>query len=116
MRKISQEDYRSLELKIHTEIKKIFLPFMEDLENKTVEPGETVTLQGQRKPRNTRKLVPLEQIPVLVEPKRRRKSKKTIEMKKLLYSPSHPGTNRVADILESDMAKIFQKKNQRESK
>jgi hypothetical protein len=116
MGKISKEDYRSLELKIHNEIKKIFLQFMEDLENKTVESSETVTTQGLRNPRNTRKLVPPEQIPALVEPRGRRKSKKAIDMKKLLHSSSYAGTSRPEDILESDMAKIFRKKHQRGSK
>ena len=43
MPKISREDYESLELKIQAEIKKVFSQFVEELENKTAGPDETIT-------------------------------------------------------------------------
>lgn len=45
MPNISDEDYRTLEVKIHTEIQKIFSQFMKDFETKTVRPDKTVTTE-----------------------------------------------------------------------
>lgn len=116
MLKISKEDYHSLELKIQTEIKKIFSQFMEDLENKTVGPDQTVTTQEQRKPGHPCRLVPVETTPAPAGPKWYRESKKSIDVNKILHSSSHASTNHPGNILESDMDKIFRKKHRRGSK
>jgi hypothetical protein len=110
MLKISEKDYHSLELKIQTEIKKIFSEFLEDLENKTVEPDETATTQEQTKPGHPSKLVPAETTPAPAEPKKDRKSKRSSGINKILYSASHADTHQKGNILESDMAKILRKK------
>lgn len=93
MAKISKEDCHSLELKIQTEIKKVFSQFIEDLENNTVEPENTITPPEPRKPG---------------------RPKRSITINKTSRS-SHAGTNHPGSILESDMAKIFRKKHRRGS-
>ncbi len=115
MLKISREDFRSLELKIQTEIKTIFLQFMEDLEKKTVKPDETVPAQEQWKPGHPRKLIPVEKTPAPAESKMHRMPKKLIDTNKILHGTSHTGTNPPENIIESDMTKIFRKKHRRGS-
>jgi len=115
MLKISREDYRSLELKIQVEIKKIFSQFLKDLENKTIEPDETVLVQEQQKPGCPPGSVPGETTPIAAKPKRPRMSKKSIEVNRILHRTSHEGTKPRGNILEDDMAKIFRKKHRRGS-
>ena len=115
MLKISKEDCRSLELKIQKEIKKIFSEFMKDLENKTVEPDEPVPAQEQREPGPPRKLISIGETPTPAEPKKYRKSKTSTGINKILHSASPARTNDPGKILESDMEKIFRKKQRRGS-
>lgn len=115
MLKISKEDYRSLELKIQAEIKKIFSQFLNDLQNKTVERDEIIPVQGQRKPDRPPGLVLGEITPAAIKPKSPRVSKKSIEVNRILYRTSPEGTKPRQNILEDDMAKIFRKKHRRGS-
>ncbi|MFA5269372.1 MAG: hypothetical protein WC379_15500 [Methanoregula sp.] len=115
MLKITKEDFHSLELKIQTEIKEIFSQFLEDLENKTVEPGETPPVQEQRKPDRPPKSVPGKTTPPVTRPKKPRMSKKSIEVNRILHRTSQESTKPRGNILESDMDKIFRKKHRRGS-
>ena len=94
MPKISREDYLSLELKIQTEIKKVFSQFIDDLENTPAGPDGTLAMQEKSGPGH---------------------AKRSIAIDRILNSPSHAGTNRPRNSLESDMAKIFRKKHRRGS-
>jgi hypothetical protein len=110
MPRISREDYETLELKIHTEIQKIFSQFMEDLENKTSGSGEKVPSHGTRNPGYPLGSEPAVSDPATSEPKKRSKSKKLTEMNQILHGTTHAGANQSRKILESDMEKIFRKK------
>jgi hypothetical protein len=115
MLKISTEDYRSLESKIQSEIKKIFSQFLKDLENKTIESDTKVSPQQQRKHDRPPASVPVETIPAAGKPKKPRMSKKSIEVNRILHRTSQENTKPRGNILESDMDKIFRKKHRRGS-
>ncbi|MFA4861892.1 hypothetical protein [Methanoregula sp.] len=110
---ITDEDYRSLELKIHTEVNRIFSQFMEDLESKTRENEESVPTKNQWKPGPSCKSVPGETTPAPARPRKLRGPRKSIDISTLLNSPSSVRKNLPGEILESDMNKIFRKKHQR---
>ena len=110
MPKISREDYDSLELKIQAEIKKVFSQFVEEQENKTPGPDETIALH---EPGSQYKSIPTRMTPVPAAPKQRRGPKKSIRINKMLDSIAHAGAKDPGNILESDMNKIFRKKHRR---
>lgn len=113
MLKISDEDYRALESKIQAEIKKVFLQFQEDRENKTARPDEPEPVQAKRIPGRQGKTLPAET--TTAEPKKRRKPKKTIDINRILQSTSPADIKTTKKILEDDMDKIFRKKPRRKS-
>jgi len=115
MRKISREDYRTLELKLHSEIQTIFSEFMEDQKNMTVLPDATVTAQDQRKPGYPRKSEPEKTTPDPAGPRKPRKSRRSLDVNKILHNTPGAGTANPKIILESDMDKIFRKKHRRGS-
>ncbi|MFA4877061.1 MAG: hypothetical protein WC586_06575 [Methanoregula sp.] len=109
MLKISEEDYRSLELKLEADVRKLFRQFLEDLKQKNSEP-ETIPVEEQQKPLQPCPGLPVDTTPASVQPKRPRMSKKAIEVSRMLHSSNRPGTNPQKKILEEDMNKIFRKK------
>jgi hypothetical protein len=115
MPRISREDYESLEKKIQTGIQKIFSQFIEDLENKTSGSGKTVPAADIRKPGRPRTSGPEESDSATSESKKRSQSKRLAEMNKILHGTTHAGANRSRKILESDMEKIFRKKQRKGS-
>lgn len=116
MPRISRDDYRALELKVQTEIQKVFSQFMDDLENKAVEEDKKGTLPGQRTPVRQQKSVPEGTVALPVKPRKPRVSKRTIEVGKILNCAARPGTDSPRKTLEEDMDKIFRKKHRRGSR
>ncbi len=114
MPRISEDDFRSLELKVQAEIKKIFSHFRENLEHKTGGDSETVPRQQVRNPDLPSRSLPGEITPATAGPKKQRRAKKSLDINQILHRsaavPKSPGT-----ILEDDMAKIFRKKHKRGS-
>ena len=106
---ISDEDYDTLELKIHTEIQKIFVQFISDLEKRKTGPGKTATAQEQRRSGNRSPPVPGKTTPDPAERKRHREYRRSIDIKKKLYGISPDRSHSPGNILESDMAKILRK-------
>ena len=113
MVKISDEDYRELELKIYAEVNKILSQFIIDLENKSMGHGETVSTKRQWKAGPPGKSVPGETTQATAKPKNLRGPRKSIDISTILNSPSPVRKNQPAEILESDMNKIFRKKHKR---
>lgn len=109
MLKISEEDYRSLEMKIQAEVKKIFTQFLKDLERKNTEPDETLTAYEPQNSDHLSEPDPVKSVPARTEWKRHT-SKKSKEINRLLQGTTHSGPKSSTKILEDDMNKIFRKK------
>ena len=113
MHEISREDYLNLEAKIHSAIQKIFAEFIEDLENRDAGSDETVALHESvirdSSPESVTSLTTL-----IKRQKILRKSKQPFDIDKIVYGIT-PADKKRLNVLESDLSKIFWKKNRKRS-
>lgn len=114
MPRISEDDFRSLELKVQAEIKKIFSQFRENIESKTAGHTETVPQKEVRIPDLPSKSLRGATTTASSGPKKPRRAKKSLDINQLLHR-SHASPKSPGNILEDDMAKIFRKKHKRGS-
>ncbi|OPY32830.1 MAG: hypothetical protein A4E34_02207 [Methanoregula sp. PtaU1.Bin006] len=108
---ISGEDYRRLEQMIHTEIQKIFLDFIGQLEQEKTRPAVT---GGSSNPGISGPGAGTAAEKTGAEVKKARKfrtTKKTREVNRLLHGTNRSGVRSSGTILEEDMEKIFRKKS-----
>jgi len=113
MVKISEEEYHTLELRIQTEVKRIFAEFLEDLERKNADSMDTVPGRESQQSETQAEPEPGPSVSAVTVPRKRRASKKVTEMRKLLGSPAPAGSKSTGRILEEDMEKIFRRKARR---
>ena len=114
MLRISDEDYRALEMKIQKEVRKIFAQFREDLERKNSLLDEMEIAHDLQKSSQLTKPGSVKSIRTSAEPRKRRTSKKTRELNRLLEGTPHPDRKSSSKILEENMDKIFRKKYRRD--
>lgn len=113
MHEISIEDYHNLEAKIHTAIQKIFAEFMEELENRDAGSDDTVALHKSVKHDLSSKSL---HSSIISGNKQQvlRKSRQPFDIDKIVYGIT-PADKKRMNVLESDLSKIFWKKNRKRS-
>ena len=115
MLRISEEEYRALELRIQTEVHKIFVEFLEDLKRKNAGHDETATVHELQKSDHMTEPEPVKSIQTPAKTRKRRASKKATEMNRLLKGTKHVRPKSSGNILEEDMDKIFRRRYRRGS-
>lgn len=93
MVKISEEEYRTLELRIQAEVKRIFAEFLEDLEQKNADSGETVPGRESQQSGTLPEPEPAPSVSAVDVPRKRCATKKVTEMRKLLGGLLLPSRN-----------------------
>jgi len=104
MLRISDEDYRTLELRIQKEVKKVLLQFLDDLEHRTIGPGEpAIPYERESLLQSEPDMSPRS----AVRKRPRGRSKKSVETMMRLQGlpPATPQAPR--SLLDEDMEKIL---------
>jgi hypothetical protein len=110
---IPEEEIRSLEAKIQTEVQKIFAQFLEDLERTGSDTQETTGFAKTRIPGQVSGPDPAKPARGQAKPGKRRAPKKFTKMDTLLTGPAPGGRKSSATLLEEDMDKILRRRYRR---
>lgn len=88
---VSEEEYRALEAKIHTEVRKIFSDFLRDLEQQRKNDAAGIRTKSIPKPGQA--TVPVQTLPPTIDPRRGkyRAARKSLEVRRFLEGAKRTG-------------------------